>query len=324
MKRRALLGATALIGAGVLVLAGCSGDDGGTGAASGMPTIVTSTDVWGSVATAVAGDKAEVTALFSNAQGDPHEFEPPAADTAKIADADIILMNGGHYDEYHEDASANSDAAVVNAYELRSGGDNTNEHDGDEHNDGDHEGDEHEHTGADNEHVFYDLGLVGEVADELAGVLAEKDPAHAADYRANADRFGKEIETLRSQLAEIKRTHNGVKVAQTEPLAGYLLAEAGLLDVAPAGFTRAVEAGQSPSAADRAALEDLLTQRQVKVFVVNAQEVDQVTEALMKSARSAGVPIVELTETLPDGVDDFIDWQRTQIQSLADALHAAQ
>ena len=304
MKRRALVGATALIGVGALVLSGCSGDDGGT-AASGTPTIVTSTDVWGAVATAVAGDKAKVIALFSNAQGDPHEFEPPASDTAEVADADIILMNGGHYDEYLNDASASSDATVVNA----------------DHKD---DGHDHDHSGNANEHVFYDLDLVSDVADKLADTLAEKDPDDAATYRANADRFDEQIETLSDALDDIKKAHGGDKVAQTEPLAGYLLTEAGLSDVAPTGFTKSVEAGQSPSAADRAALEDLLRSRQVKAFVVNAQAIDPVTEALMQTARSAKVPVVELTETLPKGVSSYIDWQRAQIRSLTDALGTAQ
>lgn len=321
MKRRALVGATALIGAGALVLSGCSGDDGGT-AASGTPTIVTSTDVWGAVATAVAGDKAKVIALFSNAQGDPHEFEPPASDTAEVADADIILMNGGHYDQYLDDASASSDATVVNAFKLHSEDSADDENDGDHENDGDDH--DHDHSGAANEHVFYDLDLVGDVAGKLADVLAEKDPGDAATYRANADRFDDQIDTLSDSLDAIKKTHGGAKVAQTEPLAGYLLTEAGLSDVAPAGFTKSVEAGQSPSAADRAALEDLLRTRQVKAFVVNAQAIDPVTEALMKTARSAKVPVIELTETLPKGVSSYLDWQRAQIRSLADALGTAQ
>ena len=325
MKRRALVSTAALVGAGVLVLSGCSdnGDNGDSSASPGtatpgVPTIVTSTDVWGSVATAVAGDKAKVIALFTNAQGDPHEFEPPAADTAKIADADIILMNGGHYDQYLEDASKSSDATVVNAFKLLS--DDHDDHD--DHDDDD--SDDHQHHGDANEHVFYDLELVGDVADELADALATKNPSAKTTYEANADRFENNIDALRTQLADIKRTHNGAQVAQTEPLAGYLLTEAGLNDIAPTGFTRSVEAGQSPSAADRAAVEDLLKQHRVKAFVYNVQEVDQVTEALLKVAQSSKVPVVEFTETLPDGVDNYIGWQRGQIRSLADALGTAQ
>ncbi len=73
--RRTLAATVALIGASALALAGCSGSDDGT-AASGTPTVVTSTNVWGSVASAVAGEKATVTTLYTNAEGDPHEFEP--------------------------------------------------------------------------------------------------------------------------------------------------------------------------------------------------------------------------------------------------------
>ena len=98
-----------------------------------------------------------------------------------------------------------------------------------------------------------------------------------------------------------------------------VVTEAGLRDIAPEGFTSAVEEGQSPSAADRAAMEDLLTTRTVKAFIYNTQAVDAVTEALLSIAKSANVPVVEFTETLPDGVTDYVVWQGAQIDALTAA-----
>lgn len=320
---RAGYAAAGLIAATTVVLAGCSSDS-GSGSSSGMPTVVTSTNVWGAVASAVAGDKAQVTSLYTNADGDPHEFEPSAADTADVADADVIVMNGGHYDAYLEQAAGdNSSATVVNAYSLMTGAEH--DHSAEESQTGeDHaESDGHSHDSTTNEHVFYNLSVVADVADHVAEALAEKSPADADYFHANAEKFDGEIDSLRAQLATIKQQHNGVKVAQTEPLAGYLLTEAGLHDVAPAGFTQAVEEGQSPSAADRAAMEDLLTTRTVKAFIYNTQAVDPVTEALLNTAASANVAVVKFSETLPDGVSDYVQWQRTQIQQLSAALDKA-
>ncbi|WP_124710248.1 metal ABC transporter solute-binding protein, Zn/Mn family [Gordonia insulae] len=308
--RRTLAAAVALIGASALALAGCSGDDSGGGSASGTPTVVTSTNVWGSVASAVAGDKATVTSLYTNAEGDPHEFEPSASDTASVADADVVVLNGGHYDAYMESAIEGTDVTSVNAFEIL---------EGDSH---DHAaGDDHDHSSM-NEHVFYDLEVVGQVATKVGDALAEKDPANADTFRANAQAFTTKIDGLREKLAAIKTAHDGTKVAQTEPLAGYLLDEAGLVDVAPAGFTQSVEEGQSPSAADRAAMEDLLTSRTVHAFIYNTQASDSVTEALRATADSAKVPVVEFTETLPDGTTDYIAWQTGQIDALSSALDA--
>ncbi|MGV9714190.1 metal ABC transporter solute-binding protein, Zn/Mn family [Gordonia sp. NPDC003424] len=309
MNRRTLWSMLAVLGAGILVLAGCSGGgDDKSGDSGGKPTVVTSTDVWGAVASAVAGDAASVTSLYTTADGDPHEFEPSAADTAKIADADVVVLNGGHYDQYMEDAISGSDATVVNAYDLLYG-EHAEDHDSDDH-------------GAHNEHVFYDLSVAGLVATKVADALATKDPAGADTFRANATTFNTQITELRGQLAGIKKAHDGTKVAQTEPLAGYLLTEAGLVDIAPESFTAAVEDGQSPSAADRAAMEDLLRSHTAHALIYNTQAVDPVTEALLSVAKSANVAVVKFSETLPDGVTSYIDWQRSQIESLSSALAA--
>ncbi|MDL9936136.1 zinc ABC transporter substrate-binding protein [Gordonia sp. ABSL1-1] len=310
--KRALVPLIAAVGVLTLTLAGCSSTNGHDGI-----RIVTSTNVWAAVATAVAGDKASVEPVFT-ANTDPHEFEPSAADTADIIDADIIVINGGGYDAYleHTADAGDSTPAVVNAYALLG----APEHDGDNAGHGEH-GDEHTHEhGTTNEHVFYDLPIVAQVATKIADALAAKDEANADFYRANAAAFGEQIQSLRERLATIARTDRGAKVAQSEPLAGYLLAEAGLVDASPAGFTQSVEEGQSPSIADRAAMDDLLRNRTVRTFIYNTQSVDSVTVATRDLAQTSGVPVVQFTETLPDGVRSYIDWQSGQIDALADAL----
>ncbi|MEY1677004.1 metal ABC transporter solute-binding protein, Zn/Mn family [Gordonia sp. ABKF26] len=317
--KKSLLAAAGVLSAAALVLSACSSNSGGS---DGPPTVVASTNVWGSVATAVAGDKAQVTALYNNADGDPHEFEPSAADTATIADADILVFNGGHYDSYMEEAAANSDATAVDAFALLGGDEHAEaDHAEGDHSDGAHSDGAHDHSHDDqNEHVFYDLPVVAQVADKVADALAEQDPANAETYRANAETFTTGIYGLRAKLTTIREQHAGTEVAQTEPLAGYMLTEAGLVDIAPAGFTQAVEEGQSPAAADRAALQDILADRRAKVLIYNTQAVDPVTQAMLDVAGSAGVPVVKFTETLPDGVTDYLVWQGAQIDALTAAL----
>lgn len=281
------------------VAAGCSSDDSGT-TSDGKVVVITSTDVWGSVASAVGGEHAQVSSLYTSPEGDPHEFEASAKDSAKVADAGVVVLNGGHYDTYMEEAPKGDGATIVNAFDLM-------------------EGDDHA-PGAINEHVFYNLTVVGEVANKIADALSEKDGDNEQYYRDNAGTFNDQIKGLQGQLGAIKAVDPGVAVAQTEPLAGYLLDEAGLDDVTPAGFQDAVEAGQSPSARDVAAIQDLLRDRKVRTLIYNTQAVDDSTKALLAIADTAGVPVVDFTETLPTGTTDYIAWQRANVEALTSAL----
>jgi len=261
-------------------------------------TLVTSTDVWASVASAVAGDHASVTALYTSPDGDPHEFTPTPKDSAKIADAEVVLMNGGHYDQYMADAQKSSSAVVINAFDIHGGSSS---------------------AGATNEHVFYDLPTVSTVAHKVADALGAKDPANSAAYQQNATNFSNAIAGIESSVAAIKATAAGGRVAQTEPLAQYLLDAAGLIDATPEGFKNAVEAGQDPSAADTAATQDLLRDKKVKALLYNTQATDETTKALETIATKAGLPIVRLTETLPTG-KNYLTWQTDNVAAIAKAV----
>ena len=87
-------------------------------------------------------------------------------------------------------------------------------------------------------------------------------------------------------------------------------------------FMRAVENGTDPSPASIAETRQLLADKKVRVLVYNSQTVDKVTENIRENAENAGIPVVEVTETLPEGMD-FVQWQTATAQSLADALNGA-
>ena len=70
-----------------------------------------------------------------------------------------------------------------------------------------------------NEHVFYDLGIAKAVADEIAKRLAEIDSAHADEYRANATEFGKQADDIAASERAIGKAHPSGSVVATEPVA---------------------------------------------------------------------------------------------------------
>src|SRR5690242_16756910 len=84
------IGLTAVALAGV----GCS-QSGETQHEHGAVTVVASTDVWGSVASAVAGRHATVKSIETGPAADPHSFEATPVDVAAITDASLVIYNGG-------------------------------------------------------------------------------------------------------------------------------------------------------------------------------------------------------------------------------------
>ena len=283
-------------------LGACSSDRGTSGAGGvGVPTVVASTDVWGSVAKAVAGDRATVISIINSASADPHSFEASPADAAAITDASLVVYNGGGYDQWVDDVlKTHPDVASIDAYSLLNAtalG---------------------EPTPA-NEHVFYDLGTAKAVATELAARLATTDPSHAGDYTSNAEAFNQEADAVLQTEKAIRTAHPGAAVVATEPVAHYMLLAAGVTDKTPKGFTSAIEQDTDPAPVDVAAMLDLITTRQVAAVLINQQTATEVIRQIQAAADSAGVPIVDVGETLPAG-SDYLGWQRDTANRLAAAL----
>jgi zinc/manganese transport system substrate-binding protein len=267
----------------------------------GTTTVVASTNVWGSVVSAVTGEHATVKSIISNAADDPHSYEVTPADAATIADASLIVYNGGGYDHWVDDVlSTHKNVQSVNAYSLLSSS----------------------VPQPANEHVFYDLETAKAVANQIADKLAQSDASHANDYRANASKFAEQADTIAAAERAIGAAHPGAAVVATEPVAHYLLVNSGIVDKTPEGFTKSIEQDTDPSPADLAALLDLINTRQVSALVYNTQTQTDVTKQLQDAAQKASVPIVDVTETLPSGTD-YLTWQRQTVDQLAGQLDKA-
>lgn len=262
---------------------------------SGLPSVIASTNAWGSIAAAIAGPDAKVESLISDPTADPHSHETAAVESAKLSDADLVVYNGGGYDEFAAKAVAGKSKRTVDAFALRA--DQSDK----------------------NEHVFYDLRTVGLVADKIAAELGALDPDHAPGYTERATAFKDKLAAITATATGIAAAHPKTPVLQTEPLAHYLLLAAGVEDRTPHEFQEAIEQETDPAPAAVAATRELLTGKQVRALVYNVQTQDKITEELRSIAESAGIPVVEVTETLPSGVD-YIQWQTSNAEALAAAL----
>lgn len=348
-------------------LAACGSEENQTGAgaqADTAVTVVASTTVWADIARQVAGDAVTIDTLISDPAVDPHHYESTPSDVAAVQDADLVVYNGGAYDQFVDDILESTSPAPrsVNAYDIlvnhgdvhtdedghsedehghgaehEDGGEADHHHDpsgehgaegaaGTDHDDDAHAGHEHEHghghghghSGA-NEHVWYDFHIVGDVVKAIARELSELDPDNAETYQANAEEAVERAEELEDRADEIRANTEGTRVAQTEPLAEYLLDALGIIDIAPFEFTTAVEHGTDPSAAVVAQFSDLLTSGEAQALVYNGQTESPTTQQMRTLASDNDLPVIEVMESLPADMDYF-EWMHSTLDEFERVL----
>ncbi len=344
-RRKNRLTTTALAGvtSTALVLSACGSGAQGENS-DGELTVVASTDVWGSVVRAVGGDQVDVESIIDDPATDPHSYESTPRDAATISDADLVLSNGGGYDEFMPQilSATGEQKPAIQAFDAAHSHDHGDQQDGhaehggqgghDHGEQGGHGGQQggtaqqHDHGGHDhggqNEHVWYEPHAVADVSSELAEKLGELRPQSAEQFRHNAERFQQQIGRLDERIGEIREQHRGEQVIATEPIAELLVERAGLRDITPQEFVSAVEAENDPSAAAVAAIDDAVTSGRASAVIHNPQTESPVTRNVRQKAENNGIPVVPMSETLPQEQSDYVPWMSGQVDRLARALNA--
>jgi zinc/manganese transport system substrate-binding protein len=310
MKTKTLSLATAT----VLLLAGCAATDSTTDATdepfAGL-TIVSSTNVWGDVASSIGGDLVQVVSIIDSFSQDPHSYEASARDQLAVNDADVIVANGGGYDSFIDTlATAAGNSNIVYAYLPEEG-----EEEAKEEEDHDHAHD-HDHG---NEHVWYDFHVVEDFATRLADQLKTLDPENSVEYSTNLDAFVAEIAKLEEQAAAVAGSVSGATVISSEPVADYLLAELGLTNITPESFSQAIEEELDVSPADLLEIQNLILSNSVDLFVVNIQTGSVQIDALVELAESSGVAVIQVSELLPEGLS-YLAWMEQNISAIEAGL----
>jgi len=282
-QRRAsrVLAAAATIAALATSLTACATEASGWQAGTGPIKVVASTDVWGSLANLIAGDTATVTALIANANQDPHSFEASARDQLAVNEADIVVMNGGGYDDFIEKmvAADPTPAILVNAF-LAAGDDATR-----------------------NEHIWFDVDQSGDVAAVIAGAIEAVDSSASEKVWANLDTFRAQLATRKSTLDDIKAAGICGNVFATEPLINYLLEDAGCTNLTPEDYARAIEEERDVPPAVLEEAKQIL-QGEIYFIAVNASVTSSQISSLIESA-SPGIPVYSFSELLPQDPDSF-------------------
>ena len=284
---------TAIALAALITLTGCATAAPEPTGTDGKLQIVASTNVWGDIASQVGGDLVEVTSIIDNSSKDPHSYEATARDQLAIENADLIVANGGGYDDFIDTlANAADNKNVLHATDNVTAVDPSL-----------------------NEHVWFSIAGVAEVATAIGEELAKADTANAATYEQNAVAFGEKIVALTLEVQELKTITDGYTYFSTEPLALWLLADLGFQDLTPADFSEAIENETDVSPLTIKESLDLITSGKVKYLVVNLQTENTQTQQIVDAAKTAEVRAVVMTEVLSDG-KTYLEWMTANLKTI--------
>lgn len=272
--------------------------------------VVVSVDQWGDIVSQLGGACATVTTVLAGSSVDPHDYEPAPSDAVAFEGAQLVVVNGGHYDEWATKLAATSAVAapLINAVELSGGHD--------EEAGSDHQG--HDHRG--NPHVWYNPATVAEFADAVTAELTKLSSAAADYFTARRAEFDTSMTRYRDAIAAIRAGATGKSYVATESVFDDMATALGLIDRTPPGYQAAAANESEPSPADLDAFLQLLADRGADVLIYNVQTEGAVPEKIRSAAEQARIAVVEVTETLPDDAGPFQDWQVVQLNSLAGAL----
>lgn len=255
---------------------------------------------YANVMTQIGGPYVQVSAIESDPNSDPHEFEI-SPDVAKMLDgAAVVVANGLGYDSWADKLLAGTGAKVISAQAVLGLPDSTP-----------------------NPHLWYSPATMPAVARAVAAAFAARDPAHAAVYQANETAFEASLQPWVQALAQLKTEYAGTKVAVTEPVADYMLQAAGLSIATPFSLEQAVMNGTDPAPQDVSAQQALLTSGAVTVFVYNQQVTDTMTQSLLAIAQNSNIRVLGVYELMPAGAKSYQDWMMGETGMLAQDLAAS-
>jgi len=262
--------------------------------------VVASFSILGDLAKNVGGDKVDVATLVGP-NGDVHVYAPAPSDAKKNADARLLVMNGLGLEGWLPRLvqSAGSKATIVTASNgispLQLGSD----------------ADPHAWQSVPNVKIY-----VANIRDALIAA----DPAAAAVFRANADRYLGELDALdaevRAAIAKIPPERR--KVITTHNAFGYFAAAYGVSFVAPVGVSTESE----PSARDIATLIQQIKAAKIPaVFLENLSDDRLIRRIAAETGAKAGGTLYSDSLTDEKGpAPTYIALVRHNIKALTSAL----
>jgi zinc/manganese transport system substrate-binding protein len=272
-------------------------------AASQAPGVINAIGVeneYADVISQIGGKHVHVTAIETDPNTDPHTFEVNPKVATEISSADLIVKNGIGYDAWADKiiaAAPNDKRKVLDVQHLLGLPDSTP-----------------------NPHLWYDPKTMPAVAKAIAADLSKLNPAEASYFQANVTKFDASLKPWLSAIASFKASYAKTPVAVTEPVADYMLEAVGIDIATPFSLQASIMNGTDPSPQDVTTQNGLFKDHKVKVFVYNQQVTDSLTQSFLALAKSNGIPVVGVYETMPTPGFNYQSWMLAEVTALRRAV----
>lgn len=293
---------TGIIAIGLMTLPQASAED---------LKVVSTFSIASDLAKNVGADRIAVTTLIGP-NGDAHSYVPRPTDVVAIRNADVVLVNGLHFEGFLQRLVKASDttAPIVeltrDAKLLRSSQDEHDSHDDDNHG----EYDPHAWQSVHNAQIY---------VNNIADAFCAADAAGCQDYRANAASYGEKLKALDADLkATMAQIPAGKRTIITSHEAfTYLGHEYRFKVLAPRGAGTWSEA----SATDIAALIRQVKQENASaIFLENVSNPRLLEQIARETGMKIGGKLYSDALSVEDGpAATYIDMMRHNINTIRNA-----
>jgi manganese/zinc/iron transport system substrate-binding protein len=295
----------------VVALTACGGAEAEEPAVDGALNVVTTIGQIADAARIVGGEHVAVNSLMGPGT-DPHLYVASAGDVDKLREADIVFYNGLFLEAQMEDvleqlAERQTVVAVssgIDEADLLPSAQYADEFD---------------------PHIWFDVTLWMRAVEQVRDTLKEADPAHAADYDANAAAYLSELETLHAYVQEqAARIPAGQRVLVTAHDAfNYFGRAYGFEVLGLLGVSTSAEAG----AADVQALAVTIAERRIPAIFVETSVPPRYVQALQEAVRARGVEVAIGGSLYSDSLGDpggpagtYVGTVRANVETIVNGL----
>ncbi len=267
--------------------------------------VVATTTFLADIARNIAGDRLMVDSLLADG-ADPHSYQPVPADTVKVSESTILIVNGLEYEGFLQPVleNAGGERSIITASDglearqMREEGDSVTD-----------------------PHMWLDPIRVIKYVENIREGLSRADPDGAEIYKSNADGYIVRLQELdiwiKEQVAQIP-SEQRLLVTNHESL-GYFADRYGFSVIGD--VLQSVSSVASPSAQQMAVLVDQIKASGAPAIFLDAADNPALAQQI---AAETDVMVVtdlhleSLTEAAPAGT--YIDMMKHNVTQIVDAL----
>ena len=255
---------------------------------SDKPQVYTSFYAMYDFARTIGGDDIDLYNVVPTGT-EPHDFEPTAADMAKLSKADVFIYNGMGIDEWAEKVADTLPETVNVVYAS-----------------------EKINTDGADPHVWLGLKNAKAQLEAVSGALSEADSANAQKYAERLTEYFEKIDALETEYKNAGLS--GKKLFVTHGAYGYLCDDFGMEQIALEG----ISGDSDPSPAQMAKIVDEIKAGGAKCIFYDPLEGDKMANAVAKEAGIEALPLYTFEGDSEDR--DYITIMQTNLEQLKKSL----